>query len=53
MTALHAVLFPQYLTTINNFNLPNYAITENSKKDIYKLNFRLLRSKIFIPDLEK
>ena len=33
--------------------IPNYTTTQNSKKDIYKQNFKHLSSKTFITDLEK
>ena len=33
--------------------IPNYKITQNSKKDIYKQNFKHFSSKKFVTDLEK
>ena len=33
--------------------IPNYTITQNSKKDLYKRNFKHFSSKKFITDLEK
>ena len=33
--------------------IPNYTITQNSKKGIYKQNFKHFSSKKFITDLEK
>ena len=33
--------------------IPNYIITQNSKKDLYKRNFKNFSSKKFIMDLEK
>ena len=33
--------------------IPNYTITQNSKKDLYKQNFKHFSSKKFITDLEK
>ena len=33
--------------------IPNYTITRNSKKDLYKRNFKHFSSKKFITDLEK
>ena len=33
--------------------IPNYTITQNSKKNIYKQNFKHFSSKKFITDLEK
>ena len=33
--------------------IPNYTITQNSKKDIYKRNFKHFSSKKFITDFEK
>ena len=33
--------------------IPNYTITQNSKKDLYKRNFKHFSSKKFVLDLEK
>ena len=33
--------------------IPNYTIRQNSKKDLYKQNFKNFNSKKFIMDLEK
>ena len=53
MTVLQVIIFPQYLTTMHNLIIPNYAITQNSKKDLCKRNFTHFSSKKFITDLEK
>ena len=38
---------------MHNLIIPNYAITQNSKKDLCKRNFKHFSSKKFITDLEK
>ena len=53
MAVLQVIIFPQYLTTMHNLIIPNYAITQNSKKDLCKRNFKHFSSKKFITDLEK
>ena len=54
MTVLQVILFPPISDHHAQFLIiPNYTITQNSKKDVYKQNFKHFSFKKFIGDLEK